>query len=253
MLLSACANQVLQEFGGAMPDNLVSFEDATREFLSVRALELQKIGVSTTDITVTTQTINATTRDGLLDVSSKAGVIPAFVELTPTSAAGDEKYKVEIIPVELIPDYEGGRAIAFYGTPMRYRLAWDSWDEGTLTLWHDPIEDMTAITAATNVTFPPNFWTHLFKKTALNLIRLARLKLAIIDPASLRQSQANISTALTGFEQSLVMQIAEWEQEMKKWRNLDLNAQAHLRRTNDEINGRGYNNVTGYGPLDLVG
>jgi hypothetical protein len=251
MQLSACANQVLQEFGGAMPDVLVSFEDASREFLSVRALELQKLGVSTTDLTVTRVPLNASTREGNVPTSTGVGMIPAFVELTPDGVT-DGRLKVEIIPLELIPSYEGSRAIAFYGTPTRYRLAWDAWDDGTLTLWHDPIEDLTQFQATTEITFPPNFLTHLFKKTALNLVRMARLKLALVDPASLRNSQANIATALSGFEMSIAAQVADWEVEAKKWRNQDLNSQSHLRRTHDELGYGSYNNVTGSDPLDFV-
>lgn len=254
MLLSSCANQVLQEFGGVMPEVLMSFEDAEREFLSVRALELQKLGVSTTDITVTKSTLNATQRDGLLNTSEGDGMIPAFVELTPdSSTSGDDRVKVEILPVELIPSYEGARAIGFYGTPGRYRLAWDAWDEGTLTIWYDPVEDLTSIGAATDISFPPNFFTYIFKKTALNLIRVAVAKLMIVDPAQFKESKGNITAALSAFEKSIDRQVGEWEHEFKKWRNLDLNSSPHLRRTNDEIQARGYNNVTGHIGGDFAG
>jgi hypothetical protein len=254
MLLSTCANQVLQEFGGAMPEVLVSFEDASREFISVRALELQKLGVSTTDVTVTKSTLNASSREGTVPATTGVGMIPAFVELTLNdSGVPDARLKVEIIPTELIPSYEGSRAIAFYGTPMKYRLSWDVWDEGTITLWHDPIEDLTQFTSNSDVTFPPNFITYLFKKTALNLIRTAVLKLALVDPASLRQSQANIGTALSNFQGSLAAQCSEWEVEFRKWRNLDLNSQRHLRRTQDELALSDFDNVTGSSPLDYIG
>lgn len=253
MLLSTCANQVLQEFGGAMPEVLVSFEDASREFLSVRALEMQKLGASTTDITVTKSNLSANTRDGLLPTITGVGMIPAFVELMHYDSSSEVRSKVEILPTELIPAYEGSRAIAFYGTPGRYRLAWDAWDEGTIVLWHDPIDDLTQFTGATDVNFPPNFLTYLFKKTALNLVRVANFKLAIVDPASLRASQNNIAGALKQFEASLASQVGDWNAEFKKWRNMDLNSQAHLRRTNDEIQSVGYNNITGNNPLDFTG
>jgi hypothetical protein len=253
MLLSECANQVLQEFGGAMPDVLVSFEDASREFISVRALELQKLGVSTTDVTVTSTTLNATAREGALPQNIGIGMIPAFVELASYDSTSSVRHKVAIVPTEMIPSYEGSRAIAFYGSPGRYRLSWDAWDDGVLHLWADPIEDLTAFTSTDEVAYPPNFLVHLFKKTALNLVRVALFKLAIVDPASLRNSQANISTALNNFQMSLAAQVADWEVEFKKWRNLDLNSQAHLRRTHDELDAIGYNNVTGNIPLDLIG
>lgn len=253
MLLSTVANQVLQEFGGAMPDVLINFEDASREFLSVRALEMQKLGVSTTDVTVTKTTLNVSTRDGAVPTTTGVGMIPAFVELTTFDSSSSARHKVEIVPTELIPSYEGSRAIAFYGTPTRYRISWDSWDDGTITLWHDPIDDLTQFESNSEVPFPPNFLMYLVKKTALNLVRVARFKLAIIDPASYRQSQANISSALGGFEASLAGQVADWSAEFKKWRNLDLNSQAHLRRTHDELDAAGFNNVTGNRPLDLIG
>lgn len=253
MLLSTCANQVLQEFGGAMPDNLLSFEDAQREFISVRALELQKLGISTTDITVTKRTISPNARDALLSPGI-GDAIPAFIELSPFSDnTGNLRYKVEIIPVELIPAYEGGRAIAFYNTPLRYRVAWDVWNEGTLTLWYDPIEDVTQIRSASDLTFPAAFWTFIIKKAAINLVRLAKLKLVLIDPSNLSTNKGDIVNVLTMFEQSLLPQVAEWQMEFKKFLNLDLNNQSHLRRTNEEIKMRGFDNTTGYDPLDLIG
>lgn len=253
MLLSTCANQVLQEFGGVVPESLLSFEDAMREFLSVRALELQKLGISTTDITCTKHTLYPTERDGLVSASI-GDMIPAFAELAPTSdSTGNSRYKVEILPTELVPAYEGSRVIAFYGTPTRYRLGWDSWDEGSLTLWYDPIEDLTQMTAATDLTFPPAFWTFLFKKSALNLVRLLKLKLATLDPISVSNNKANIVAVLGMFEESLFEQVTEWQAEFRKFLNLDLNSQSHLRRTSDEIRARSYNNVSGRDPLDLAG
>lgn len=254
MLLSACANQVLQEFGGAMPDNLVSFEDASREFLSVRALELQRLGVATTDYTVTKSTLNASDRDGLLSPIFGEDMIPAFAELTPIDSSNENyKYKVAIITPDLIPAYEGTRAIAFYGTPKRYRLAWDAWDDGTLTVYYDPVEDLTAIGQSSDVSFPAAFWTMLYKKAALNLVRLAIFKLAIIDPAEFRTSKMDIERSLNSFVALLAPQVAEWEAEFKRYRALDLNTQPHLRRTQDELSLADYHNTSRANPLDFVG
>ncbi len=252
MLLSTAANQVLQEFGGAMPDVLIDFEDAGREFISVRALELQKLGISSTDITVTKVAVAPVDREGLVPTSTGAGMTPAFVECIPFDTSTENRYKVEIIPIELIPSYEGGRAIGFYGTPGRYKISWDVWEEGTLSLWHDPIEDVESYTLESDVTFPPNFIIYLIKKTAFNLVRNADIKLALIDPAMFRQSKGEISGALSRFETSLARQTGEWEAEFKKFRNGDLNSQPHLRRTHDELASRDYNNVTGNNPLDFT-
>jgi hypothetical protein len=253
MLLSTCANLVLQEFGGVMPDSLVSFEDAAREFLSVRALELQKLGVSTTDITVSKRTIYPTERDALLTVTDGIAAIPAFVELTLRDDTSDRRSKVEIVPTEAIPGYEGSRAIAFYGTPQRYRLSFDAWDEDGITLWYDPVEDITAVTLATDLTFPANFWTYVVKKAAINIVRVGILKLAVLDPAHYKANKKDIAAALQAFASLLAPQVVEWEMEFKKFRNLDLNSQAHLRRTQDEIMAGDFDNVTGNIPLDFIG
>lgn len=251
MLLSTCANQVLQEFGGVLPESLLSFEDAQREFISVRALELQRLGISTTDITVSSRQIIPNERDAALTPVFGAGMLPAFVEVVPRGSSNDnERYKVEILPVELIPDYEGARAIAFYGTPTRYRLAWDAWDEGPMIVWYDPIEDITQIGTSTDLTFPPAFWTFLIKKAALNLARVAQLKLVVLDSSRHRSNAGAISATFGAFVASLSAQVQDWEREFHKFRNIDLNSQPHLRRTNEEIKARGFNNVTGYDPLD---
>jgi hypothetical protein len=251
MLLSTCANQVLQEFGGSMPDNLISFEDACREFISVRALELQKLGVSTTDITVRQQTINPSSRDALYPQVYGEDMVPGWVELIPTNQVGSERYKVEILPADLIPAYEGSRAIAFYGTPKRYRLAWDAWDEGSLAVFMDPVEDITSISLSTDVSFPPNFWVLLFKKAALKLVKVALMKLAIVDPTEFRQSKQEIKQALSAFASMIAQEVQEWEKEMRRSRSLDFNAQPHLRRSNDEIRARGYDNISGTVPGDF--
>jgi hypothetical protein len=237
-----------------MPDNLISFEDAQREFISVRALELQKLGASTADITVTKQSLNPSDRDGL--VSPGIGdLIPGFVEIVPYDqpVSGNTRYKVEILPVELIPAYEGSRAIAFYGTPTRFRISWDAWDEGDVEIWYDPVEDITQITSATDLVFPQAFWVFLIKKTALNLVRVAKFKLIALDPVEFRNSQKLLLDSFAHFEGSIADQVRVWEQEFNKHRSTDLNAQPHLRRTNDEVLSRGYNNVSGFNPLDLIG
>lgn len=252
MLLSTAANQVLQEFGGTIPENLLSFEGAKREFMSVRALELQKLGIASTDITVVKQVLTPSSRDEVFPGGVGADIIPAFVEVQLLSALANQdetRYKVEIIPVELIPAYEGARVIAFYGlNPKRYRLGWDAWNEGELTLWYDTIEDLLTITGNTDLAFPQAFWTFIVKKTALNLIRIIRFKLAYNTPSEIKNTVPQVTSALNLMEQSMIAQVAEWQMEFRKYLNIDLNTQPHLRRTNDEIKRRDYNNVTGAYP-----
>lgn len=254
MLLSQCANQVLQEFGGAMPESLVSFEDASREFLSVRALELQKLGVATTDYTVTKTTLSASDRDGLLSPIFGDDMIPAWVEATPANSSNNNiRYKVAIITPDLIPAYEGARAIAFYGNPKRYRLSWDAWDDDTVTIYYDPVEDLTAIGQADDLTFPQAFWTLLFKKAALNTVRVALVKLALVNPSEFQGTKSDVVNALNSFVGLLAPQVAEWEHELRRYRALDLNTQPHLRRTQDELALADYNNVSRANPLDFIG
>lgn len=242
LILSTCANQVLQEFGGAMPENLLGFEDAMREFLAVRALELQKLGISGTDKTVTSTSLAPTVRDAALP-GGFGDITPAFVQLADAGdSTGNTVSKVEIVPIEDIADYEGARAISFYGNPMRYRLAWDAWLEGTVYVWSNPILDLSAVTETTVMTFPPAFWTLLYKKTARNLVRIATLKIAfqVSDDPGL----STVAAALAVLLDSLSAQTVEWEREFRKYTNLDLNAQPHLRRSIEERWARGVNDIT---------
>ena len=228
------------EFGtGVIPEELLSFEDAKKETIQVRALEMQKLGISDTDRTVTSDTLGATQRDDAMPVKF-GDFIPAFVEIR----INDRTEKVEIVPVESIPELEGARCIAFYSN--RYRLAWDAWDEGEIYLWFDPIEDLSGITGKSGITFPQAFWTLLVKKTALNLIKVIRLKALHIG----KSDREELNTILSMFEKSLNASLSEWEQEFFKWRNIDFNAGPRLRRTNEEIMARAYNNVTGRVSLD---
>jgi hypothetical protein len=246
---------VLQEFGGAMPESLIGFEDAMREFMNVRSLELQKLGMATTNITATSLSLTPTTRDELLSPVVGAGAQPAFVEAIPSGGSTDNGYrrKVEIVPLSVLPTYESSRAISFYGTPMRYRLAWDAWNDTELIFWYDPVEDMTSIQAASDLTFPANFWSFIVKKTALNLVRLAKFKLTITDRSALRAQKQDIIGALGMFETSLAVQLSEWQEEFRKFLSRELNQTPHLRRTNEELQAQGYNNISRNNPLDWVG
>lgn len=254
MQLSGCVNAVYSEFGGVIPPELLSFEDVAREFLSCRQLEMQKLGISTTNITTNHVVITPSAREGTLTVSGADQVIPSFVELIPKNQSSDLRirYKVEIIPVELVADYEGSRAIAFFGFPQKYLLAWDAWKYGDLDLWYDPVEDLTTfnVTKQTDIIFPKAFWTFLFKKTALNLIKIVMLKLMTNTSSHISAYSDKLSIALKMFYENLSLQVNEWEIEMMKYRNLDLNTQPHLRRTMEEILLNDYNNITDFTPGD---
>lgn len=257
MKLADCGNQVLQEFGGAMPDNLISFEDAVREFLNVRGLELQKLGMSVSDVTLTKQTLNPSARDEALPIGFGDDCIPAFAVATPNSGSDTWSAKVAILPMDTIDSYEGSRAIAFYGnTPKRIKYAWDVWDcDETVVVYFDPVEDMTTwtidpATQAPEVVFPPGFLPMLFKKAALNLIRVALVKLALVNPAEYISGKGDIFTALKMFENSIAAQVAEWDFEARRFRSLGRNQQPHKRRTFDEILAADWDNTTNNNPLD---
>jgi hypothetical protein len=239
MNLERCANQVMQEFGGAMPEHLLGMEDAAREFMAVRALELQKLGISGTDKTVINAALGPTRREDL--VPGQFGhCTPAFAQLAPTD--GSARVKVEIVPIESVPHYDGSRAIGFYGNPLNYMLSWDAWEEGEVYLWGDAAEDLTTLSMGSDIVFPEAFWVYLFKKTALNLVRIANLKISfqLSDDASL----APIIPALAALREDLTVQCSEWQKEFKKYTNLDLNTQPHLRRSVDELWARGSHEVT---------
>lgn len=239
-----------------MPESLISFEDAKREFLQVRQLELGKLALSNTALTTVNSTVTAQVRTGVLSTTlglTTEDLIPSHVEFLPDGGDEDDKYKVEIVPIQELPSYEGGRAISFYGDPLNYSVSWDFWDEGDLKIWYDKITDLIGVDAVTQMQFPSTFLTFLVKKTALSLVRIARLKLSMIDPAEYRQTKQEIYGALSAFEASLYPQVEEWRMEFRKYINLDRNIQPHLRRTNDELISQGYNNVTGSHPLDFTG
>jgi hypothetical protein len=255
MKLGACVSSVMAELGGNLPDGILTYADASTEFLSVRALELQKMGISSTNVTSDHIVINPPSREGLLPTYPSipyVDVIPSFVELIPKNISTNSyiRYKVEIVPVESIPEYEGARAIAFFGMPRKYRLAFDVWDSGSLDLWYDGVEDITTKDVTSDVTFPPAFWTFLFKKTALNLISKAMLRLSYNTSPQTRKLAGDLTNGLKMAAEGLAMQVKEWELEMMKFRNLDLNTQPHLRRTHEEILLSDYNNITGFTPGD---
>lgn len=251
MQLSDCISRVLSEFGGALPESLVSYSDVVKELVSVRSLELQKLGIATTNITTSHIEFTPSSREGSLPVPYD--YIPSFVEFIPNNTSQDVRirYKVEILPVESISEYEGARAIAFYGMPRKYLLSWDCWKFGKLDVWFDPVEDFTAINSDTSdITFPPAFWNFLFKKTALNIVRVALLKISMSRDPEIVERMELIRSSLAMFAKDLNNAVAEWEMEMAKFRNLDLNTQPHLRRTQEEILLSSYNNVTGSTPGD---
>ena len=237
------------EFGtGVIPEELLSFEDVKVQTSQVRALELQKLGVSDTDRTVTKDTLGATQRDDVLPPKF-GSVIPAFAEVQYNQQTDPtRREKVEIVPVESIPELEGSRCIAFYGEPMRYRLAWDSWNDngGIVYLWFDPIEDISSSLGSQDKIFPEAFWTLIVKKAALNVIRIVRMKALHID----KNDREELNSILSMFEASMIAQIGEWERQFQIWKNLDYNSGPRLRRTLEEIMDRSYDNVTGREPLD---
>lgn len=248
--LNEHANNVLGEFQFLPPEHLLSFEMVKRKFTRVRFLEMQKLGLSDTDKTLTSATLDTSneTRDGLL---STGDIYPAFVEIHLNSSSNPEsKEKIEIVPLEDLPTFEGSRAIAFYGTPMRYRLSFDAWDQGTITLYFDDIEIIDDLSGTTTVTFPPNFLIFLEKKTKLGLIDDLRLSLAWKMPAEQKEQIPLINSALDALQQSTLVEVAEWQKQFEKWKNKDLNEQPRLRRTNAEILSRGYGNVTRNSPFE---
>jgi hypothetical protein len=240
--LNIHANNVLGEFGFLPSEVELSFEDVKREFVRVRALEMQKLGISDTDKTLTSMTVDTSAR--VRDALVGTNMIPAFAELTRNANYPNQKQKVEVVPLEEIPTFENSYALAFYGTPLRYRLAFDAWDEGTLTLYYDAIDDYDAILGATNITFPPNFYIYLECKTALALVALLRLKLTWIFPEDKQLQMQLILKALDQFQQGKLMYADEWQREFRIWKNKDMNEQPRLRRTNTELFDKGYDDLS---------
>lgn len=249
--LNENSNRVLSEFGGRIPAHLLSFEDARREFLQVRALELQKLGIADTDKTVQSARLMPSSRNGAVP-SSFGDITPAFVEYSPTNTTNVFE-KVEIVPVEKIPEYSGGRAIAFYGSPLRYRTSFDFWTSGAITIWYDGVEDLFSVSGGDELAFAGAFSTYLVKKAAFNLCGTMLLNLAFSAAPEEDERMKIIVGVLKDFQSTLAIQVAEWQKEFRKFTNAPLNTQANLRRTNDEIAARNYNNVTRSSPLDYVG
>jgi hypothetical protein len=237
MQLNTAANAVLGEFGNIIPEPLFAHDDAKREFLYTRALELQKLGIADSDKTVVIDQLDVSSRDGQLNMPGQfAGMMPAFVEHLRTNATKPET--VRIVQPEDIPSYEGTRAIAFYSEPLRYRVAWNSWETGVLYLGYDGIEDMNQLGGTTDLTFPPAFWTMLVKKTALKAIATIRLKMAFLNRAEEKENISLIADALKSKEATLLADVSEWQKEFHRWINKDLNQQATLRRHADELEAR---------------
>lgn len=244
--LAQHTNNVLAEFGSVIPDNLLSFEDVMRKFVRVRALELQKLGISDTDKTVIEDTLEVTARSGAMPgkyIDASISILPAGVSLQPNASTNYREF-VEIVPVEDIPSYEGENAISFYGEPMRYKMAADLWLRGTIYLLYDPVENWDVLINSTEVTFPPQFKILLEVKTALAVIDLIPLKLAVKQPNEFPDEQkAKITEALTIFAVNKGRELAEWEEQFKLWRNKDLNEGPRTRRTYDELKARNYRGI----------
>jgi hypothetical protein len=235
MILNTAANSVMMEFGGILDERLLAFEDAKREFLYTRALELQKLGIADSNKTVVIDELATAARDGELTMpEGLASMMPAFVEFQYNNTTG-ARSQVRIVAVEDIPNYEGSRAIAFYGEPLRYRLSWNAWEQGDLYLGYDGIENPSAVGGANDLAFPPAFWTFLVKKTAFNLIDIIRLKLSFLMREEEADQMKAIASALDSKEQKLVVQTQEWSKEFARWINKDLNQQPILRRSNEEL------------------
>jgi hypothetical protein len=243
-------SQVMMEFGGIIPSNLLSYHDVAREFLSVYSLEMQKLGISSTNITVKYSDVNLTTRE--FTVTSIPGVtgdfIPAFVEFNEKNTTTPKK--VEIVPLSILPTYEGARAISFFDTPLKARTAWDYWKNGTLRIYYDPIPKLETINYGDGIVFPPNFNVYLVKKTAFFLIKVIRIKTMTYQPDYPGFSLEGFINALNMFEQTLGLQLQEWQEEFRKFKNIDRNFQPRLRRSWDEIHLLDYDNVTGNIPTE---
>jgi hypothetical protein len=241
--LNEQSNRVLQEFGGRIPANLLQFEDARREFLSVRSLELQKLGVS--HKTVESKLLSGNARSGTLSPE----MTPSFVEFSYTGTTG--VHRVEIVSLDKLPEYESGRAISFYGD--RYKTSFDFWNNGAITLWYDPIEDFFNTSGDDDVPFVSSFSTYLVKQAAFNLCGVLMLNLALNAAPEEEEKMKLVVNLLTGFQTTLSMQVAEWKKEFKKHVNAPFGNQPHLRGTNDEILAQGFNNIRRSSPLDYVG
>jgi len=244
--LNDCSNRVLAEFGGRLPAHLLQFEDARREFLEVRSLQLQRLGISDTDKTVQKLDLSAFDRDGNLPDDVSIGT-PAFAEYYDYNSHSNpnSRQKVEIVPVENIPEFEGSRVIAFYGSPLRYRAGFDFWNTGTVSVWFDGVEELLNSTGDMDANFAPAFITYVIKQAAMNLVPVARLNLSMNSLPEEGERMPFIMEALNGFERNLAMQTEHWYKEFKKYVGSGLNTQSRLRRSNFEIKARGINDLSG--------
>lgn len=244
-------SQVLSEFGDIIPSPILSFQDVAREFLNVYMLEMQKLGISNTNITVEYFDVTSPSREfNLRNVIGK-DVFPAFIEFYPNNSIRIDK--VEIVPLDKIPTYEGGKAAAFFGNPLKIKLSWDYWKDGKLRIYYDPIYDLTSTDLAENVSFPPNFIPYIVKKTAYYLIGLILLKASTLSYVDSDFNLQNFVSAMNAIKENLNTQIIEWSEEFRKFKNIDRNFQPRLRRTWDELQGMSYDNVTGNYPLKNEG
>lgn len=243
--LDESANAVMMEFGGVVPEELLSLEDARREFLYVRSLARQKIGIADTDKTVTSTPLTVTQRDDALPPNLQH-IIPAFVEYEHNfPISPNDLRRVLIVPADDIPNYEGARAIAFYGEPLRYKLSWNAWEDGSLTLYYDPVDDLSAISGDDDLPFPMQFHTMLVKQAALKVTDIIKLKMTFLDRWEEKDRAERLLGVLGGIEAKLLLQVSDWENEFKRWINKDHNEGPITRRTNEEIQARGYNDVGG--------
>jgi hypothetical protein len=242
--LNNSANRVLGEFGQRIPAEILTFEDARREFLSVRSLALQRLGISDTDKLLTDRIVTGGQRTGMLPAFEDH--IPSFVEYersNPTTI-NPAPEKVEIVPLDKIPSYEGGRTIAFYDNQRRYRTSWDHWKNGTMRIWYAPMEDLAQVRGADDADFMTAFTTFLVKQTAMNLTSIIRMNLALqADSEQDLQRLTLIGDALSALQITLLPQVEEWKRAFKQYVNKDLNTQPHLRRTQGETTT--FDNVTG--------
>lgn len=245
--LNEYSNQILQEFGSVLPDTLLSLEDCRREFLRVLALKMQELGISDTDKTVFCKILDHDERAGLLPEN----LTPAFVEFVPAGANENAREKVEIIPLEDVATYEGCHAMAFYGNPQGFRAAWDFWNYGTLYFYYDPIPQLEGYRGSDTITFPPAFFTLLVKQAAFNSASTVKLKLAVLAPPEMTGRMDVILKVLASVEQTLMLQLEQWQREFKKFLNKDLNEQPHLRRSFSELQAAGYNDITKFDALSI--
>ncbi len=238
-------NNVFAEFGSVIPENWLSWEDVARKFVRVRALELEKMGLSNTGKTLQVNTWVPTAREGAVESkfvsqADRTSIHPQHVELQANSVSNYRDY-VEIVPVAAIPEFEGDYAVAFYGDPLQYKMSADLWEIGTIYVYYDTIESWDDYEIVTTVDFPPNFTVMLELKTAIAVADLALLKIAVKNPKEISDMQREqISKAMGLFIGQKSRELREWEDQFKVWLNRDRNTQPRVRRTYDELQWRDY-------------